>query len=165
MGYRNALHFSGHHLEPLKKIHHIEVRRIYEDAVETTGPVYYSETQIQAWSALAWMPGVLDKPLDEGKGWISFEDKEIAAFALRYPSNRLALLYCRGSSRQKGHGTALLNRVEADAIAEGESSLITEASFFSYSLLVRNGWKLHVSEMIEIAGISFKRFCMEKYLY
>ncbi len=125
----------------------------------------YTEEQIQAWSALAYLPGVLDKPLKHGVGWVSCVDKKIEAFALKYPTNRLALLYCRGRSSRKGHATALLHQIEEDTCQERPINLKTEASLCSYPLLLRHGWRIIAPEEIQIGGVHFSRYLMEKTLY
>ena len=94
------------------------LREVYEDAIRTCDKSLYSQEQIEAWSALAYLPGILDKPLKQGVGWVSWVDKTIEAFALKYPHNRLALLYCRGRSSRQGHATALLNQIEADTLTD-----------------------------------------------
>ena len=79
---------------------HNLLREIYADAIETQAPALYTRDQVQAWAALAWLPGVLDRTLSDGVGWISGADE---AFAMRYPEDRLALLYCRGRAARQGH--------------------------------------------------------------
>ena len=143
---------------------HSILRQVYVDAIESIGEVFYSKEQIRAWSALAFLPGILDKPFSEGQGWLSLDQKEVVAFGLRYPSDRLALLYCRGRFARLGHASTLLNRIEFDAKQESQSSLSTEASFFSYPLFIKSGWRLKEKESIQIAGIGFKRFLMMKKL-
>ena len=139
----------------------ILLREIYADAIESQAPQLYSDQQVKSWAALAWLPGVLDQTLKQGSGWISGED---AAFAMRYPQDRLALLYCRGRAARQGHGKALLERLEADAIADGVRSLRTEASQFSRPLFERYGWSLVAPETITIAGVLFERYRMHKAL-
>jgi|TARA_B100000085_G_scaffold271681_1_gene285357 GNAT superfamily N-acetyltransferase len=137
------------------------LREIYADAIESQASELYSDQQVKSWAALAWLPGVLDQTLMEGSGWISGGD---AAFAIRYPPDRLALLYCRGRAARQGHGKALLDRIEADAIADGVTCLRTEASQFSRPLFARRGWRLVAPEIITIAGVPFERYRMHKAL-
>ena len=137
------------------------LREIYADAIESQAPQLYSDQQVRAWAALAWLPGVLDRTLKEGSGWISGED---AAFAIRHPPDRLALLYCRGRAARQGHGRILLKRIEADAIAEGVTCLRTEASQFSRPLFERCGWTVVAPETITIAAVPFERYRMHKAL-
>ena len=151
-------------LRPLTKTDHFVVREIYADAIESQGGGLYSPVQISAWAALAWLPGVLDRPLIEGRGWLSLENDEVEAFALRYPSDRLALLYCRGRSARCGHATALLEQVEAEALQEEQTILVTEASLCSHPLLLKWGWIEMAKEVIQIGGVSFDRYRMAKNL-
>ena len=137
------------------------LREIYADAIESQASELYSDQQVKSWAALAWLPGVLDQTLMEGSGWISGGD---AAFAIRYPPDRLALLYCRGRAARQGHGKALLDRIEADAMANGVTCLRTEASQFSRPLFERRGWRLIAPETITIAGVPFERYRMHKAL-
>ena len=138
------------------------LREVYEDAICTTANDLYSQEQIQAWSALAYLPGVLDKPLTYGKGWASCVNSVIEAFAVIYPKDRLALLYCRGRSSRQGHATDLLNKIEEEAQQDETNRLLTEASLLSYQLFLSNGWKIISPETIEIGGVGFCRYLMEK---
>tara|TARA_Y100001968_G_scaffold316134_1_gene343554 strand:+ start:10635 stop:11111 length:477 start_codon:yes stop_codon:yes gene_type:complete len=140
------------------------VREVYEDSIQSQGHHFYNKDQINAWSSLARLPGVLDQSLEEGKGWVSCYKGKIEAFAVRYPINRLALLYCRGRSSRQGHATLLLNKIEIDAKRDKQRLLSTEASLFSYPLLIRCGWIERSLEKIKIAGVPFDRYLMEKKL-
>ena len=74
------------------------------------------------------------------------------------------MLYCRGCASRRGHGNALLNRIEADALASGVWHLRTEASQFSRPLLERRGWCVETPETILIGGVPFERYRMVKLL-
>ena len=132
-------------LRPIEPADEPLLRQIYADAIESQAPRLYSQQQVQVWQSLAWLPGVLDRTFAEGSGWISGGD---AAFAIRHPEDRLALLYCRGKAARQGHGKALLARIEADALA----------------LLERQGWSVVAPETILIAGVRFERYRMHKAL-
>ncbi len=140
------------------------LREVYEDAIRTCDKSLYSQEQIDAWSALAYLPGILDKPMKQGLGWVSCVNQTIEAFALIYPHNRLALLYCRGRSSRQGHATALLHQIEEDTlkVKDRPIHLKTEASLCSYQLLLRHGWTIIAPEKIQIGGVHFSRYLMEK---
>ena len=133
------------------------LRDIYTDAIESQGDSLYSLEQVQAWSGLAWLPGVLDCILTNGTGWISGERE---AFAIRYPTNCLAMLYCRGRSSRKGHASALMDQIEAEALTESLPSISTFASQFSLRLLRRRGWKMISIEPFLIGGVQFEHYRM-----
>ena len=140
----------------------MSLREVYADAIRTCDQSLYSQEQIDAWSALAYLPGILDKPLNQGLGWVSCVNKTIEAFAVKFPHNRLALLYCRGRSSRQGHATALLNQIEQDTLIDRPITLKTEASLCSYQLLLRHGWTIIAPEEIQIGGVYFSRYLMEK---
>ena len=148
-------------LRPIASADFPLVREIYADAIESQAPGLYSPDQVRAWAALAWLPGILDRTLLEGQGWISGND---AAFAIREPRDRLSLLYCRGRASRQGHGRALLDQIEADARHEGVERLRTEASQLSRPLLERCGWSVRAAETISIGGVGFERYLMDKWL-
>ena len=79
--------------------------------------------------------------------------------------DRLALLYCRGRSSRQGHATALLKQIEVETIKERPINLKTEASLCSYKLLLKHGWTIISPEEIQIGGVKFFRYLMEKNLY
>ena len=139
------------------------LREVYADAIETQASEFYTKEQIKSWSALAWLPGILEKTFQEGKGWLSFEGPEVAAFAIRYPLNRLALLYCRGCFARRGHASKLISCIEREAVLEGQSKLVSEASFLSYPLLSKLGWDLVSMQNIAIGGVGFERYLMQKF--
>ncbi len=151
-------------LVPIAKSNHDLVREIYADAIFSKGLDLYNKDQIDSWAALAFLPGFLDTSLNEGKGWLLTLGNDAEAFALRYPSNRLALLYCRGRSSRKGLATFLLCKIEQDAKQEQVRILYTEASLFSYPLFKKHGWIEKSIEEIQIAGVDFLRYRMLKIL-
>ena len=148
----------------IQEADHSAVRAIYVDAINFLAIGLYSQEQIDAWSSLAVLPGILDRTLLDGKGWLSLENNEIAAFAVRHPDYRLALLYCKPSFSRRGHATKLLMKVERDAFHEGQEYLVTEASLLSYPILLKKGWIFVKIDDIEINGVPFQRCIMHKNL-
>ena len=148
-------------MRPIRPTDSPLLREIYVDAIQTQAPQAYSPDQIRAWATLALLPGLLDRTLEEGQGWISGIDD---GFAIRYPANRLSMLYCRGRSSRQGHGTALLQAIERDAQRMGIQRLLTEASLLSRPMLEQRGWTVIAPEPFMIAGVPFVRFQMEKIL-
>ena len=155
---------SSVHLRLINREDNSDLRDVYVDSIQSQAPSFYSNSQIEAWAALANLPSFFERPFDEGRGWALLKRNKIEAFALRYPLDRLALLYCRGRSSRKGFANMLLERIEFDCAEEGIKLLSTEASLLSYSLLIRRGWEEKSIERIEIAGISFDRYRMFKRL-
>tara|TARA_Y100001968_G_scaffold99332_1_gene89340 strand:- start:444 stop:893 length:450 start_codon:yes stop_codon:yes gene_type:complete len=143
---------------------HDDVVDVFNDSINSLCSGFYSKQQIKVWLSLSTAHGAMDRALNNGKGWVSCLDSEIEAFAIRYPSNRLALLYCRGRSCRQGHAKSLLRRIELDALASKEKSLKTEASLLSYKLLLSLKWQIIRLESASINHVNFNHYLMEKKL-
>ena len=143
---------------------HKVIVEVFNDSINSQCREFYSKKQIKVWLSLSTHNSAMERALVNGNGWVSCLDGEIEAFAIRYPSNRLALLYCRGRSSRQGHAKSLLNRIELDALASNEKSLITEASLLSYKLLLSLKWKIVRLGCANINNVSFKHYVMEKVL-
>jgi GNAT superfamily N-acetyltransferase len=157
-------------LRQLRSRDHAELLTLYRLAVESCPAELYTSHQRLAWARQAGCDDANEQPaqqllstLQHGQGLVSCEaDGQIAAFALRDPGDRLALLYCRPDYQRRGHGRALIEAVEQQARAEGLSQLRTEASLVSQPLLERLGWQRSWQEELLIHGVLFRRFRLHK---
>ncbi len=142
----------------------IVAKEIYQEAIRSQCHSFYTDEQIEAWSAIAILPGILDRFFSDGIGWVSCVEDQVVAFAIRYPLNHLALLYCTSHFSRRGHGQALVERIELDAKLDQQETIFTEASLLSCSLLLRCGWQIVSPQSIKIGGVLFNRFLMAKSL-
>ena len=149
-------------LKQITKKNQLELKKIYFNSIISIDESIYSIEQKRAWASQAWDNKNFDLSINEGKGWMIKNKAEIIAFALRYPLNRISLLYCKGDSQRKGYGTKLLNKLEEEAKTEGLPFLSTEASLISYKLFLRNNWQIIRKEKIIIKNIIFERYKMIK---
>ena len=141
----------------------LELKKVYFDSIQSLDEKIYSQEQKRAWSSQAWNNPNFDKSISKGKGWLLISKKGIIiAFAIRYPSDRIALFYCKGKFQRKGCGSKLLHKLEDEAKKEGLDSLSTEASLISYELFLKNEWKILRKEKVIINNIFFERYKMTK---
>ena len=151
-------------LKQITKKDQLDLKKLYFNSIISIDEKIYSLEQKRAWASQAWNNKNFDLSISDGKGWLIKKNEEIIAFAIRYPSNRIALLYCKGDSQRKGYGTILLNKLEMEAIKEGQPFLTTEASLISYKLFLKKNWEIIRKEKIIINNIIFKRYKMIKNL-
>ena len=104
----------------------LELKKVYFDSIQSLDEEIYSKEQKRAWSSQAWDNPNFDKSINKGKGWLLSEKGITVAFASRYPSNRIALFYCKGKFQRKGCGSKLLHKLEDEAKKEGLHYLSTE---------------------------------------
>ena len=140
----------------------LELKKVYFDSIQSIDEKIYCKEQKRAWSSQAWGNKNFDKSITRGKGWLLSQKGKIIAFATRYPSNKIALFYCRGEFQRKGCGSKLLKKLENDAKIDGLNSLTTEASLISYKLFLKNEWKIIGKEKVTINNILFERYKMIK---
>ena len=140
----------------------LELKKVYFDSIQSLDEKIYSQEQKRAWSSQAWDNPNFDKSIAKGKGWLISEKGIIVAFATRYPSNRIALFYCRGKFQRQGCGSRLLHKLEDEAKKEGLESLSTEASLISYALFQKKEWEIIRKEKVTINNIFFERYKMVK---
>ena len=97
----------------------LELKKVYFDSIQSLDEKTYSQEQKRAWSSQAWNNPNFDKSITKGKGWLLSKKGIIIAFALRYPTDRIALFYCKGKFQRKGCGSKLLHKIEDEAKKEG----------------------------------------------
>ncbi len=151
-----------HQVRRLNSNDHDALVEIYRQAVLGSTAQLYSEAQQWAW---ADQSNTLRSLLPEGEGWVIRNQRdEPIAFSLRYPADRLALLYSHPGAQRQGCGRLLINAIEQAAKADGVKTLRTEASLISRPLFERLGWQVSWREELRIGGVAFQRFRMHKQL-
>ena len=140
----------------------LELKKVYFDSIQSLDEKIYSQEQKRAWSIQAWNNPNFDKSIIKGKGWLITKQGIIMAFATRYPTDRIALFYCKSKFQRKGYGSKLLYKIEDESKKEGLDSLNTEASLISYELFLKNEWKTIRKEKVIINNIFFERYKMTK---
>ena len=140
----------------------LELKKVYFDSIQSLDEKIYCQEQKRAWSSQAWNNSNFEKSITKGKGWLLSKNEVTIAFATRYPTDRIALFYCKGKFQRKGCGTILLNKLEEEAKEEGLDYLSTEASLISYKLFLKNKWAIIRKEKVNINNIFFERYKMNK---
>ena len=149
-------------LKRITKKDQLDLKRLYFNSIISIDEKIYTKEQKRAWASQAWDNKIFDLTINEGQGWLINKNKEVIAFASRYPKNRISLFYCKGDSQRKGYGTKLLLKLENEAKEEGLAYLSTEASLISYKLFLKNKWEIIRKEKINIKNIIFERYKMIK---
>tara|TARA_B100000945_G_scaffold263238_1_gene221996 strand:- start:153 stop:614 length:462 start_codon:yes stop_codon:yes gene_type:complete len=140
----------------------INLKKVYFDSIKSINEKIYSNEQKKAWSSQAWENTSFKKSIINGDGWLIEEKEKIIAFALRFPKNKISLLYCIAEYQRKGYGSKLICKIQDEAKEEGLNCLKTEASLISYKLFIRHNWEIIRKEKIIINNIFFERYKMIK---
>ena len=151
-------------LKQITKKDQLKLKEVYFDSVCSIDENIYSKEHKFAWACQAWKNSEFEKSLLKGIGSKLIYNNKIIGFAIRYPENRLSLIYVIGDFKKKGFGTMILNSIERDALKSGINRLITEASLISYELLLKRRWEIDRKEEVIIKGLMFDRYRMFKIL-
>lgn len=139
--------------------------QLYGSAVRSQCPGLYSPQQVLAWAQHPWSSDAVVSTIERGftlVNPVSPAARQLAAFAVLDPIERLALLYCDGRWSRQGRSSALLAALEAHACSQGVQQLRTEASQLSKPLLLRRGWTIDAAETVLFAGEVYERWRMIK---
>ena len=140
----------------------LELKKVYFDSIQSLDEKIYSKEQKRAWSSQVWNNPNFDKSITKGKGWLLSTKGIIIAFATRYPTDRIALFYCKGKFQRQGCGSKLLLKIEDEAKKEDLDYLLTEASLISYKLFLKHKWEIIRKETVNINNYFFERYKMIK---
>ena len=151
-------------LKQITKKDQLKLKEVYFDSISSIDENIYSKDHKFAWACQAWENNELEKSLLKGIGTKLICNNEIIGFAIRYPENRLSLLYVKSNFKRKGFGSMILNSIEKDALKSGLNKLKTEASLLSYKLLLKRKWEIDRKENVVIKGLIFERYRMFKNL-
>ena len=137
--------------------------RIFRDAVRMTAAAAYSAAQVAVWASLADQPKFAEG-LSFGHCIVAERDGAIVGFGQLHPPECVQLLYVAPAFGRQGIASALLERLEADAIKAGVHTLNCNASHLSLLVFARAGWRLDSVETVERGSVCFERFKMSKSL-
>jgi len=117
----------------------LELKKVYFDSIQSLDEKIYNQEQKRAWSSQAWNNPNFDKSIIKGKGWLISKQGIITAFATRYPTDRIALFYCKGKFQRKGLGIAWpeplyvksLNRIKNIVYVADKSDLFNKEAIIT----------------------------------
>jgi len=135
---------------------------IYRDAVLEIGSSAYDTKQVKVWSSFSADLVQFNNALSQGLTIVALHNGQLVAFGQLNPPDHIALLYTASSFARMGYATKIYQRLETQAIVQKVERLYTEASRISKHFLLKMGFHLIETEIVERQGVEFERFKMEK---
>jgi putative acetyltransferase len=122
----------------------------------------YSEAQVMAWAPdqpdrQRWAERCGSRPT-----WVAEIEGVIVGFSDLEPDGYLDRMYVHHAYQGRGVASALLDRVQAAAKAQGLDRLFTEASITARPFFERRGFVVLAPQTVEVRGQRFTNFRMEK---
>ncbi|MBM5802450.1 MAG: GNAT family N-acetyltransferase, partial [Cyanobacteria bacterium K_DeepCast_35m_m2_023] len=107
---------AQHELRPYRTSDLPRLLQLYQHAVQSQCPAYYSAEQVRAWAQHPWHSDGVANAINAGFTLVNPVEAgspALAAFAVLEPSDRLSLLYCDGRWSRQGRSSSLLAALEA----------------------------------------------------
>jgi len=153
------------HLRPVAAGDLDALAKIYREAVIAIGPQAYDAEQVRVW---ALYPDSMDEFRERlSRGFTLVAEAGAngpVAFGQLDPEDHVAFLYCAPSSTRRGIASAIYQRLEAHAMAQGQPELTTDASRISRPFFAKHGFEVTAVEHAVRLGVEFERFRMHKAL-
>lgn len=137
---------------------------VFADAVRAVGPSRYTPEQVGAWAAAADNPATFGHRVLSDRTFIADDQGEPAGFVSVGSDGHVAMLYVRGRWQGRGVGGRLLSAALAAAVGAGADRAYAEASAFSLPVFARAGFTEVGVESVEVRGVAFDRWLVEKAL-
>jgi putative acetyltransferase len=138
------------------------IAALYHDTVTKINSRDYAPAQIEAWAGAApdeekWRECQTNRTtfVDEHNG-------TIRGFAELEDNGHIGAVYVDADCQNEGIGSALLDKMEKEAVARGVTCLWTEASITAQPFFAKRGFETVVAQDVEYRGQIFRNYRMRK---
>jgi len=137
---------------------------LFRDTVRTVARRDYSLEQL-----LAWAPDEVDRAgwalrLAASSTWVAALDDRAVGFISLGPDGHIDMLYVHAAWQGRGIASALLERLERAARAQGLNGLCTEASITARPFFAHRGFQLIEAQTVARRGQELTNFRMARRL-
>ncbi|MEM0979582.1 MAG: GNAT family N-acetyltransferase, partial [Cyanobacteria bacterium P01_H01_bin.58] len=139
-----------------------ELATLFHQTVRTHGPQHYSPEQTCAWAAAGADTPTFRQFILSVTTFVMEDASGIAGFVGISEEGYVASIYVRCDRLRQGIGSALMNQVMDYAQTHKIPRLYAEASEFSLGLFQKFGFWVYDTEVVERAGVQFKRYLVER---
>ncbi|MBO0695247.1 MAG: GNAT family N-acetyltransferase [Verrucomicrobia bacterium] len=140
----------------------LAIATLYHDTVKKINSRHYAPAQIQAWAGATPDP---QKWLERQTTRTTFVDEQdgiIRGFAELENNGHIGAVYVHADYQRKGIASALLKKVEEEAVARGANCLLTDASVTARPFFAKHGFEIVATQDVEYRGQIFRNYRMCK---
>lgn len=136
-----------------------EIGQLIFDTVRSVNIKDYSPAQVET-----WVPNPKIYTTFEGIAFVVEKEGKIVGFANLKDPGLLHRLYVHKDHQGEGVGSLLVEAIEKEAVKLGWKKLETEASITAKPFFERKGFHLIDEQTINLRGVNFVNYKMEKSL-
>ena len=137
---------------------------VFRESIRKTAAGDYSPEQIAAWSAHPDNGKIWAERMQSRTNYLAVCDGRIVGFVQYEPPDHVDMTYVHPNHQRRGVAHALLDALEADAIACGTKELHTEASITARPFFEACGYELVTPQIVRVRGVEFLNYRMRKVL-
>jgi putative acetyltransferase len=135
---------------------------LFTETVRKVNSKDYSKKQIEAWAPQNPDLEKWREKLSRTITFVAEENKRIIGFAQLESNGHIDCFYVAHDFINKGVGSKLLLAIEERAKTLNIAKLFTEASITAKPFFLTKGFKIIRKQSVELRGVKFKNFVMEK---
>lgn len=139
---------------------------VYGRAVRAIGARDYSPEQVEAWVGQGPTAERFATKMSDGRRcWVATDDADrVMAFVDLEADGHIDFLYADPDVAGRGVAGALLDGLEAAAVADGMTRLYVEASEAARRFFLKRGYAVVERRDFEVAGVPIHNYAMERRL-
>jgi putative acetyltransferase len=137
---------------------------LFRDTVHRINSRDYTPEQVHAWAPAEMDHGRWAARLQASFTVVAEEDGALLGFANLEADGHVDCLYTHAAHQGRGVATALMQALEGKARGLGLIRLFTEASITARPFFERRGFVVLAQQEVELRGVRFVNFRMEKRL-
>ncbi|MBF0585304.1 GNAT family N-acetyltransferase [Prosthecochloris sp. N3] len=139
--------------------------RIFHDTVHTVNLGDYTREQVDAWSPEMPDPEAwTSHRLCTRSTFVADDNGILAGFGELERDGHIDGFYCHHQYQRQGVGSALLHRIEQEAISAGLRRLFTESSITARPFFAAHGFVVLNQQIVVRLNVELTNFLMEKRL-
>ncbi|KAA0955421.1 GNAT family N-acetyltransferase [Sporosarcina sp. ANT_H38] len=142
-----------------------EIVHLFYDTVHTINAKDYSKEQLDAWVHSADLDSKIEswsKSLNENVTYVAKINNKIVGFGDLTNDGVLDRLYVHKNYQRKGIASALLQKLELEALKLHKQGILTYASVTAKPFFESHGYTLISTNHVERKGITLTNFVMKK---
>ncbi|MFZ7131583.1 MAG: GNAT family N-acetyltransferase [Eubacteriales bacterium] len=141
-----------------------EIAELFYNTVHTINAKDYTSIQLDAWATGNIDLSTWDKSFLENNTLVAEVDYIIVGFGDMDDNGYLDRLYVHKDYQGKGVATAIVSKLEKQAVVHGTSFVTTYASTTAKPFFEKHGYHVVRKNKILRNGVELKNFLMEKHL-
>ncbi|MCX7592834.1 MAG: GNAT family N-acetyltransferase [Fischerella sp.] len=139
-----------------------EIMQLFYDTVHNINIRDYTQEQVDAWAPQDMDEQRWNQNLHAKMTYVAEIDRKIVGFAQLETNGHIDCFYCHKDFQGMGVGSKLLESIETKAKELGINRLFTEASITAKGFFERKGFQVIKQQEVELRGIKFINYCMDR---